>query len=87
MKQAIHHVQLNEKLQDCFDLLDKIQRSYRNYNVDYIKILNAHPDTMNEFYNDFEADMGGSFQIYKEARREEIQEKLRLETENKQAKL
>ena len=61
MKQAIHHVQLNEKLQDCFDLLDKIQRSYRNYNVDYIKILNSHPDTMNEFYDDFEADMGGSF--------------------------
>lgn len=87
MKQAIHHVQLNEKLQDCFDLLDKIQRSYRNYNVDYIKILNAHPDTMNEFYNDFEADMGGSFQIYKEQRREEIQEKLRVETEKKQAKL
>lgn len=87
MKQAIHHVQLNEKLQDCFDLLDKIQRSYRNYNVDYIKILNAHPDTMNEFYDDYEADMGGSFQIYKESRREEIQEKLRVETEQKQAKL
>ena len=87
MKQAIHHVQLNEKLQDCFDLLDKIQRSYRNYNVDYIKILNSHPDTMNEFYDDFEADMGGSFQIYKESRREEIQEKLRVETETKQAKL
>lgn len=64
-------------------MLDKIQRSYRNYNVDYIKILNAHPDTMNEFYDDFEADMGGSFQIYKEERREEIQEKLRIETEKK----
>lgn len=24
MKQAIHHVQLNEKLQDCFGLLDHI---------------------------------------------------------------
>lgn len=42
-------------------MLDKVQRSYRNYNVDYIKILNAHPDTMNEFYDDFEADLGGSF--------------------------
>ena len=55
--------------------------------MDYIKILNAHPDTMNEFYNDFEADVSGSFQIYKESRREEIQEKLRLETEQKQEKL
>ena len=87
MKQAIHHVQLNEKLQECFELLDKIQKSFRNYNVDYIKILNAHPDTMNLFFNDFEADVSGSYQIYKEERREEIQEKLRLETEKKQEKL
>ena len=42
---------------------------------------------MNDFYNDYEADICGSFQIYKENRREEIQEKLRLETEQKQAKL
>ena len=55
--------------------------------MDYIKILNAHPDTMNEFYDNYEADMGGSFQIYKESRREEIQEKLVKETEDKQAKL
>ena len=55
--------------------------------MDYIEILNAHPDTMNNFYNDYEADICGSFQIYKEGRREEIKEKLRLETEKKQAKL
>lgn len=72
MKQAIHHVQLNEKLQDCFGLLDQIQKSYRNYNIDYIKILNAHPETMNEFYNDYEADVSGSYQIYKADRLEEI---------------
>lgn len=87
MKQAIHHVQLNQKLQECFDLLDQIQKSFRNYNVDYIKILNAHPDTMNQFYNDYEADVAGSYQIYKQERREEIEEKLRIETEKKQAKL
>ena len=83
MKQAIHHVELNQKLQDCFGLLDQIQKSYRNYNVDYIKILNAQPGTMNEFYDNYEADMAGTFQIYKVERREEIQEKLRLETEQK----
>lgn len=87
MKQAIHHVQLNEKLQECFDLLDQIQKSFRNYNVDYIKILNSHPDTMDNFYNDFEADVSGSFLIFKEERKEEIEEKLRLETEKKQEKL
>ena len=87
MKQAIHHVQLNQKLQECFELLDQIQKSFRNYNVDYIKILNAHPDTMNQFYNDYEADIAGSYQIYKKERREEIEEKLRVETEKKQAKL
>ena len=83
MKQAIHHVELNQKLQDCFGLLDQIQKSYRNYNVDYIKILNAQPGTMNEFYDNYEADMAGTFQIYKAERKEEIQEKLRLETEQK----
>ena len=72
MKQAIHHVELNQKLQDCFGLLDQIQKSYRNYNVDYIKILNAQPGTMNEFYDNYEADMAGTFQIYKVERREEI---------------
>ena len=68
-------------------MLDQIQRSYRNYNVDYIKILNAHPDTMNDFFNNFEADVAGSYLIFKEDRKEEIEEKLRLETENKQKKL
>ena len=42
---------------------------------------------MNEFYNDYEADVSGSYQIYKADRLEEIQEKLRIETEKKQAKL
>ena len=39
MTHAIHHVQLNEKLQDCFDILDSIQKTYRNYNAEYIKIV------------------------------------------------
>ena len=30
---------------------------------------------MAEFYNDFEADVSGSFQIYKESRREETRRK------------
>ena len=42
---------------------------------------------MNNFFDDFEADIFGAFSIYKESRQEEIQEKLRLETEKKQAKL
>lgn len=87
MTHAIHHVQLNEKLQECFDILDSIQRTYRNYNSEYVKIVQNHPDTMNQFYDDFEADCCGAFSIYKESRKEEIEEKLKLETEKKQAKL
>ena len=87
MTQAIHHVQLNEKLEECFTILDAIQKTYRNYNTEYIKILDAEPDKMDTNYDDFEAEMLGQFQIYKEARREEIEEKLRLETEAKQEKL
>ena len=47
MRKAIHHVELNEKLQECFDLLDQITRTYRNYNAEYIKLVEAHPATMN----------------------------------------
>ena len=43
MRRAIHHVELNEKLQQCFDLLDAITKTYRNYNMEYIKIVDAHP--------------------------------------------
>ena len=49
--------------------------------------MDAEPDKMDTNYDDFEAEMLGQFQIYKEARREEIEEKLRLETEAKQEKL
>ena len=68
MTHSIHHVQLNEKLQDCFDILDSIQRTYRSYNAEYIKIVQNNPDTMNQFYDDFEADICGTFSIYKESR-------------------
>ena len=39
MTHAIHHVQLNEKLQNCFEILDSIQKTYRNYNDEYIKLV------------------------------------------------
>lgn len=87
MTHSKHHVELNEKLQECFEILDAIQKTYRNYNTEYIKILNGHPDTMTTFYNDFEANICGTFQIYKEEEDENIRERLRLETEKKQEKL
>ena len=31
MKKAIHHVELNEKLEQCFAILDKITLAYRSY--------------------------------------------------------
>ena len=43
MKRAIHHVELNERLQQCFDKLDEITRVYRDYNKEYIEIVNSHP--------------------------------------------
>ena len=41
MERAIHHVSLNEKLEECFALLDKIQRTYRDFNDKYIEIVQA----------------------------------------------
>jgi hypothetical protein len=39
MKKAIHHVMLNEKLDECFGVLDSIQKTYRNYNMEYVKLI------------------------------------------------
>lgn len=39
MKKAIHHVMLNERLDECFEILDSIQRTYRAYNAEYCKIV------------------------------------------------
>ena len=66
MERAIHHVMLNEKLKDCFDLLDQIQKTYRNYNDEYIKILNNYPNVMDSFYEDFEADSLAVFKRFPE---------------------
>ena len=46
MRRAVHHVELNEKLQHCFDMLDAITRSYREYNAEYIGLVEAYPATV-----------------------------------------
>lgn len=87
MRRAIHHVELNEKLQQCFDLLDQITRTYRNYNVEYIKIVDAHPATMDAFFVSFERECMGSFRMFEEGKRDEIQALFAKETEEKQKRL
>ena len=54
MERAIHHVMLNEKLADCFDLLDQIQKTFRAYNEEYIEIVKDYPNKMDGFYEEFE---------------------------------
>lgn len=54
MSKAIHHKELNEKLNECFDQLDVITRSYRDYNDKYIEIVEARPDELEQFYEKFE---------------------------------
>lgn len=78
---------LNEKLQECFDLLDQIQRTYRNYNEEYIKIAQNYPNQMDTFYEEFEQDSLGVFKRFPEDQRERIQELYTKETEDAQAKL
>lgn len=39
MKKAIHHVMLNTRLDECFEILDGIQRTYRNYNSEYCNLV------------------------------------------------
>jgi predicted ribosome quality control (RQC) complex YloA/Tae2 family protein len=87
MRRAIHHVELNEKLQQCFDLLDQITRTYRTYNVEYTKLVDAHPATMDAFFLSFERECMTSFKMFDEAKRDEITALFTKETEEKQKKL
>ena len=87
MKKAIHHVMLNAKLDECFGILDQIQRAYRNYNQEYLKIVRKYPGTMNTFFDEFENDICYLFRLWPESRREEVKEKFEAETQQKQAQL
>ena len=87
MERAIHHVMLNEKLKECFDLLDQIQRTYRNYNDEYIKILMEYPNQMDKFFAEFEADSLGVFKRFPLDQKERIKQLYVDETAKKQAEL
>ncbi len=87
MRRAIHHVELNEKLQQSFDMLDQITKTYRTYNVEYIKLVDAHPQTMNTFFVSFERECMVSFKMYDESKREDILALFTKETEERQKKL
>ena len=87
MKTAIHHVELNQRLNECFDILDTITRTYRQYNVEYTEIVNDYPRLTEEFYEKFERDALDIFKLRHEDKRQEIQELFTKETEERQKKL
>lgn len=87
MERAIHHVSLNEKLEECFTLLDKIQRTYRDFNDKYIEIVAAQPDQMDKFFLEFETTTMAVFKRFPEDQRERIAELYKAETEAAQQKL
>lgn len=80
MERAIHHVMLNEKLQECFDLLDQIQRTYRNYNDEYIKIVLDYPNVMDSTFEGFEQSALGCFKRVPSSQRERIKQLFEQET-------
>ena len=55
---------LNERLEECFEILDAIQRTYRQYNEEYCKILGNYPGVMNGFFASFEADVCMQFKMW-----------------------
>lgn len=87
MERAIHHVMLNEKLEECFGLLDQIQRTYRDYNDKYSEILGGQPGEMDKFFEEFEETTLGVFKRFPEDQRERIKELYTTETEDAQKKL
>ena len=68
---------LNEKLDECFGILDAIQRTYRNYNMEYCKIVQAQPKVMNDFFMGFEEAICMQFKIWPVSKRAEVEEMLR----------
>lgn len=83
MERAIHHVMLNEKLKECFDLLDQIQRTYRNYNDEYIKILVEYPNQMDKFFAEFETDSLAVFKRFPIDQKDRIKQLFVEETAKK----
>ena len=81
MKKAIHHVMLNQKLEECFGILDAIQRTYRNYNSEYVKLVQAYPKIMSDFFDSFESDVCSQFKLFPESQRAHVEELLKRETE------
>ena len=68
-------------------MLDSITKTYRTYNAEYIKIVEAHPDTMDRFFRDCEKECLEVFKLKDEAKREEIVALFTKETEERQRKL
>ena len=83
MRRAIHHVELNEKLQHCFDMLDGITRSYREYNTEYIGLVEAYPTTVQQFYLEFERECMACFRLLDESKREQVVALFTKETEER----
>ena len=78
---------LNQRLDECFGILDDIQRTYRNYNAEYCKITQSYPKVMDDFYVSFEQDICKHYKMWPEAEREEVVKILTEETAKKQEKL
>lgn len=78
---------LNSKLTECFELLDQIQRTFRNYNEEYIKIVIDYPNKMDNFFEEFEQGTLAIYKRFPEDNRERIQELYEQETQAAQEKL
>lgn len=87
MKKAIHHVELNQKLDECFKQLDVITRMYRDFNRDYIEIVENYPNELEEFFEKFERNCSQCFKLFDEGKREEIKQLFEKETAERQQKL
>ena len=74
MQQAIHHIELNEKLTECFDQLDEITKLFRQHNEEYISITEEQPDHQEGFFDSMELQAVRLFKMHEAAAKEKIQE-------------
>jgi len=63
IRQAVHHLKLEEYLEAGFKKLDDIEKEYRDFHERNIKLIQTHPSLINAFYAECEKEILLKFEL------------------------
>ena len=81
LRQALHHIKLDECLEIAFQQLDVIETEYRKLHADNEELAASHPGKILSFYEEIEAKTAELFKLMPESKREEFEKKYREDAE------